>query len=130
MRYAGRVGSRSGGWASVARQLRSSRFRRRRHVGPTKREGRGQTSGAVGNADYAPPRRIRQADGSDETPVRYPGPADAGSKKIARVATDDPDAAWSYPLTEANTRRVARLFRDVRPFRTYDRPSEVHRWSI
>ena len=30
-------------------------------------------------------------------------------KKIARVATDDPDAAWSYPLTEAKTRRIARL---------------------
>jgi hypothetical protein len=25
---------------------------------------------------------------------------------------------------------VARLFRDVRPFRIYDLPSEVHRWSI
>src|SRR5438105_4750376 len=31
-------------------------------------------------------------------------------KKNARVATDDPDAAWSYPLTEAKTRRIARLF--------------------
>ncbi len=51
-------------------------------------------------------------------------------EKIARVATDDPDAAWSYPLTEANTRRIARLFRDVRPLRIYDGPSEVHRWSI
>src|SRR6266478_6415510 len=25
---------------------------------------------------------------------------------------------------------VARLFREVRPFRIYDGPSEVHRWSI
>jgi acyl-CoA dehydrogenase len=25
---------------------------------------------------------------------------------------------------------VSRLFRDVRPFRIYDGPSEVHRWSI
>ncbi len=25
---------------------------------------------------------------------------------------------------------VARLFRDIRPFRIYDGPSEVHRWSI
>ena len=25
---------------------------------------------------------------------------------------------------------VARLFRDVRPSRIYDGPSEVHRWSI
>jgi acyl-CoA dehydrogenase len=24
----------------------------------------------------------------------------------------------------------ARLFREVRPFRIYDGPSEVHRWSI
>ena len=30
-------------------------------------------------------------------------------KKIATVATDDPDAAWSYPLTKAKTRRVAHL---------------------
>ena len=30
-------------------------------------------------------------------------------KKIAKVATDDPDAAWSYPLTKAKTRRVAHL---------------------
>ena len=30
-------------------------------------------------------------------------------KKIARVATDDPDAAWSYSLTETKTRRIARL---------------------
>ena len=25
---------------------------------------------------------------------------------------------------------VARIFREVRPFRIYDGPSEVHRWSI
>jgi acyl-CoA dehydrogenase len=25
---------------------------------------------------------------------------------------------------------VAKLFREVRPFRIYDGPSEVHRWSI
>ena len=25
---------------------------------------------------------------------------------------------------------VARLFREVRPFRIYDGPSEVHRWAI
>lgn len=31
------------------------------------------------------------------------------AKKIAKVPADDPDAAWSYPLTEAKTRRVARL---------------------
>jgi hypothetical protein len=30
-------------------------------------------------------------------------------KKIAKAATDDPDAAWSYPLTKAKTRRVAHL---------------------
>jgi len=30
-------------------------------------------------------------------------------KKIAKVVTDDPDAAWSYPLTEAKTRRIALL---------------------
>ena len=31
------------------------------------------------------------------------------AKKIAKVPADDPDAAWSYPLTEAQTRRFARL---------------------
>ena len=31
------------------------------------------------------------------------------AKKIAKVPADDPDAAWSYPLTEAKTGRVARL---------------------
>ena len=56
-----------------------------------------------------PPCRIRKADGSDQTPVRHPGSFDAGGKKIAKVPADDPDAAWSYPLTEAKTRRVARL---------------------
>ena len=25
---------------------------------------------------------------------------------------------------------VSRIYRDVRPFRIYDGPSEVHRWSI
>ena len=29
------------------------------------------------------------------------------AKKIAKVPADDPDAAWSYPLTEAQTRRFA-----------------------
>ncbi len=31
------------------------------------------------------------------------------AKKIAKVPVDDPEAAWSYPLTEAKTRRIARL---------------------
>ena len=31
------------------------------------------------------------------------------AKKIAKVPADDPDAAWSYPLTKAKTRRVAHL---------------------
>ena len=31
------------------------------------------------------------------------------AKKIAKVPADDPDAAWSYQLTEAKTRRIARL---------------------
>jgi hypothetical protein len=31
------------------------------------------------------------------------------AKNIAQVPTDDPDAAWSYPLTEAGTRRLANL---------------------
>jgi alkylation response protein AidB-like acyl-CoA dehydrogenase len=25
---------------------------------------------------------------------------------------------------------IAHIFRDIRPFRIYDGPSEVHRWSI
>jgi hypothetical protein len=36
---------------------------------------------------------MRQADGSDETPGRHPGSSDAGSKKIVKVAVDDPDTA-------------------------------------
>jgi hypothetical protein len=32
-----------------------------------------------------------------------------GAKKIAKVQEDDPEAAWSYPLSEAKARRLARL---------------------
>src|SRR5438552_15788423 len=66
-------------------------------------------SGAVSDADHTPPRRIRLADGPDENAVRYPGSSDAGRKKITKVPADDPDAAWSYPITGAKTRRIARL---------------------
>lgn len=31
------------------------------------------------------------------------------AKKLAKVPADDPQAAWSYPLTEAKARRLARL---------------------
>jgi hypothetical protein len=31
------------------------------------------------------------------------------AKKIAKVPADDPEAAWSYPLTDAKARRLARL---------------------
>lgn len=31
------------------------------------------------------------------------------AKKIAEVPADDPDAAWSYPLSEAKARRLAHL---------------------
>ena|ERR1700724_3150862 len=30
------------------------------------------------------------------------------AKKIAKVPDDDPELAWSYPLTGAKTRRIAR----------------------
>lgn len=33
----------------------------------------------------------------------------AEAKKIAKVSADDPDAVWSYPLTESGARRVASL---------------------
>jgi hypothetical protein len=31
------------------------------------------------------------------------------AKRIAKVPAEDPDAAWSYPLTEAKARRLATL---------------------
>jgi hypothetical protein len=31
------------------------------------------------------------------------------AKKIVKVPADDPEAAWSYPLTETKVRRLARL---------------------
>jgi hypothetical protein len=31
------------------------------------------------------------------------------AKKIAKVPDDDPDAAWSYPLSDAKARRLASL---------------------
>lgn len=31
------------------------------------------------------------------------------AKKIAKIPSDDPEAAWSYPLTETKARRLARL---------------------
>ena len=33
-------------------------------------------------------------------------------------------------LGVSNDAPVARIFREIRPFRIYDGPSEVHRWSI
>ena len=33
----------------------------------------------------------------------------AVARKIAKVPADDPDAAWSYPLTDSKTRRLASL---------------------
>jgi hypothetical protein len=33
----------------------------------------------------------------------------AEAKKIAKVPEDDPDAAWSYPLTEAKAHRLAKV---------------------
>lgn len=35
-------------------------------------------------------------------------------------------AVWEFPATSP----VARISREIRPFRIYDGPSEVHRWSI
>jgi hypothetical protein len=37
------------------------------------------------------------------------------AKKIGKVPDDDPDAAWSYPLTEASARRLASLIGVVGP---------------
>jgi len=35
----------------------------------------------------------------------------AEAKRIAGVASDDPDAAWSYPLSSAQARAMAGLIR-------------------
>jgi hypothetical protein len=48
---------------------------------------------------------------TDRIKIQFDIPDDrmAETKKIAKVPLDDPDAAWSYHLTEARTRQVAKL---------------------
>ena len=48
---------------------------------------------------------------------------------------DDEKNAWTKdPELDGLLKRspywITRIFREVRPFRIYDGPSEVHRWSI
>ncbi len=51
-----------------------------------------------------------------------------GSEAIWRVVDRSMQILGGLGITDDTI--VARLFRDVRPFRIYDGPSEVHRWSI
>ena len=51
-----------------------------------------------------------------------------GSEAIWRVVDRSMQVLGGLGITDDTI--VARLFRDVRPFRIYDGPSEVHRWSI
>jgi len=48
---------------------------------------------------------------TDRMRLRFDVPVDLlpEAKKITKVPVDDPDALWSYPLTEAKVRRIARL---------------------
>src|SRR5690349_19930914 len=50
------------------------------------------------------------------------------SEAIWRVADRSMQVLGGLGITDDTI--VARLWREVRPFRIYDGPSEVHRWSI
>jgi hypothetical protein len=55
---------------------------------------------------------------TDQIKVRFDIPACLmpEARRIAKVPADDPDAAWSYPLTDTKARRLARLLRaEVEP---------------
>jgi NAD(P)-dependent dehydrogenase (short-subunit alcohol dehydrogenase family) len=51
-----------------------------------------------------------------------------GSEAIWRVVDRSMQILGGLGITDDTI--VARLFHDIRPFRIYDGPSEVHRWSI
>jgi alkylation response protein AidB-like acyl-CoA dehydrogenase len=51
-----------------------------------------------------------------------------GAEAIGRIV--DRSAQLCGGLGVSEDLPVARLLREVRPFRIYDGPSEVHRWSI
>ena len=51
-----------------------------------------------------------------------------GSEAIWRIVDRSMQILGGLGITDDTI--VARLFREVRPFRIYDGPSEVHRWSI
>jgi hypothetical protein len=48
---------------------------------------------------------------TDRMKVQFDIPDDrlAEAKKIAKVSAEDPDAVWSYPLSESGARRFASL---------------------
>jgi hypothetical protein len=48
---------------------------------------------------------------SDRMKMRFDIPEERlpDAKKLAQVPDDDPEAAWSYPLTKAQARRLATL---------------------
>ena len=50
------------------------------------------------------------------------------SEAICRVVDRSMQILGGLGITDDTI--VARLFRDIRPFRIYDGPSEAHRWSI
>ena len=50
------------------------------------------------------------------------------SEAIWRVVDRSVQILGGLGITEDTI--VARLFREIRPFRIFDGPSEVHRWSI
>jgi hypothetical protein len=54
---------------------------------------------------------------TDQMKVRYEIPSDtlAEAKRIAGVASDDPGAAWSYPLSVDQARAIAKLIRARSP---------------
>jgi alkylation response protein AidB-like acyl-CoA dehydrogenase len=47
---------------------------------------------------------------------------------VFRVVDRSLQLCGSYGVSHDSP--IARIYRDIRPFRIYDGPSEVHRWSI
>src|ERR1700730_8556446 len=82
----------------------------RSHDRPANNRGRaGQTRGAI--AMGATHRLVGYDRATDRMKVQFDIPAHLmpEAKRIANVPDDDPDAAWSYPLSKEKTRRVAKL---------------------
>src|ERR1700731_5178881 len=83
----------------------------RRRPRPNDRKGCARTtSGAVDESDTSPGGYDRR---TDQMKIRYEIPSDtlAEAKREAGVASDDPGAAWSYPLSADQARAIAGLIR-------------------